>query len=300
VITPRLLRRALWRGAQWRLLVVWWASLLMPSVIAALPLLAFFDRHLGRWPRASSLLARLDGSAFLELLRLLPENGSADSIRSGLVGALLVLLFSAPFAAGTTVAQAQTDETLNLRQLAAGAAGLYGRMLRTLLCGLLPLLLAGALAAGAFALANRANDKVLSEATADRNWLLASLPAALALFIAHLLLDSARAQFAADSSRRSAVLALWSAARLFLRRPLRMLLIGLAGGALALAPAALLMGLRLQLAQRSALVVALAWLLAQGAQLAVGWGRNTRLFALADLVRADAAYRLSKGQGPAI
>jgi hypothetical protein len=85
-----------------------------------------------------------------------------------------------------------------------------------------------------------------------------------------------------------------------------------------------LMGLRLELKQTSALVIALAWLLAQAAQASVGWGRNTRLFALADLSTADAAFKppprrlptplvvealtvepvelapLSKGQGPAI
>jgi hypothetical protein len=327
VITPRLLRRALWRGLQWRLLLVWWGTLLLPTVIAGLPLMAFFDRHLGHSTRAGSLLARLDGSALLELVRLLGENGSGPSIGFGLGGAALVLLTSAPFAAGAAVCAARTDDQLDLRSLSAGAAGLYGRMLRTLLCGLLLLAAAAALAAGAFALANHANQKLLSETIAERNWLLASLPSALAFFIAHLLVDTARAQFAADSSRRSAVLATWAAVRLFSRRPVRVALVGLAGSIAAVAPAAAFMLLRFQLTQSTAAMVALAWLLGQGAQLAVGFGRNTRLFALAELSRADAAFRsrprvpqalavhlvvpapdpdplaaapLSKGQGPAI
>jgi hypothetical protein len=324
VITPRLLTRALRRGAQWRLLLIWWASIIMPTVLAGIPLMAFFDKHLGHSPRSPQLIARLDGSTLLELLRLLGENGSGQSIGFGLGGGLLVLLMSAPFAAGAAVTAAQTDETLSLPKLSAGAAELYGRMLRTLLCGLAPLAVAGGICAGAFAIANHANEKLLSETTADRNWLLAGVPSALALFIGHLLIDTARAQFAFDGSRRSAVLAVWSAIRLFLRRPRRVLLIGLAGGLAATVPAALLMALRLSLQQKTAFVVAVAWLLAQAAQLAVGWGRNTRLFALADLSRADAAFRarpiplpepvvlqspapealevvpLSKGQGPAI
>ena len=328
MITPRLLTRALWRGAQWRLLLIWWASLLMPAVIAGLPLMAFFERHLGHSTHADALVARLDGSALFDLLRLLAENGSGQSIGFGLGGGLLVLLMSAPFAAGAAIVAAQTDETLDLRRLSAGAAGLYGRMLRTLLCGLLPLALACALTAGVFALANHINEKLLSETTADRNWIFASVPAALALFISQLLIDTARAQFAFDNSRRSAVLALWSAVRLFVKRPRKVMLIGLAGGLAAVVPAALAMALRLSLNQKSAFVVAIAWLLAQAAKLSVGWGRNTRLFALADLSRADAAAAaalraradplpgpvvlhpptpealevapLSKGQGPAI
>jgi hypothetical protein len=77
----------------------------------------------------------------------------------------------------------------------------------------------------------------------------------------------------------------------------------MAGGLAAVIPAALAMALRSQLEQKNALVVTLAWLLAQAAQLSVGWGRNARLFALADLSRAAAAWELaplSKGQGPAI
>jgi hypothetical protein len=326
VITPRLLTRALWRGAQWRLLLIWWAAHLMPAVIAGLPLMAFFERHLAHSTRASSVLQRLDGSTFLELLRLLGENGSAQSIGFGLGGGALVLLMSAPFAAGAAIAAAQTDDTLDLRRLSAGAAGLYGRMLRTLLGGLVLLAVACGIAAGAFAIANHANARLLSETTADRNRLLAAVPAALAIFVAHLLIDTARAQFAADNSRRSAVLALARAVRLFVKRPLKILLIGLTGAAAALVPAALVMGLRLEVSQSSAFMIGLAWLLAQAAQISIGWGRNTRLFALADLSRADAAFRgrprptpvpepivaqpptpeplelapLSKGQGPAI
>ena len=156
-------------------------------------------------------------------------------------------------------------------------------MLRTFVCGLLPLAVAAALAAAAFALANHANEKLVSETTADRDWVFASLPPALAFFVAHLLVDAARAQFAAALAAGRALLALWTALRLFARRPLRVLLIGLVGGVGAVVPAALFMLLRLQLTQvvrrpgRPCLVAR------PGSAARVGFGRNTRIFALAEL-----------------
>jgi len=129
--------------------------------------------------------------------------------------------------------------------------------------------------------------------------------------------DATRAQFAAVPQRRSAVFAMGKSLRLCVRRPLRVLLIGVVGALCALGPSALLMLVRLRLPQRNPALVALAWLLAQLAIVAVGWGRNVRIFALAELSRADAAERvripaealplphpedaaLSAGQRPAI
>ena len=120
---------------------------------------------------------------------------------------------------------------------------------------------------------------------------LAAIGAALALFVFQLAVEAARAQFAADPGRRSAVLAIWSAVRLLVRRPVRAFTVGAVGAAVAFGGALLLMALHLQATQSSPAAIALAWLVAQGAQLAVGWGRATRILGLADLSRADAAER---------
>jgi hypothetical protein len=294
VITPRLLRRSLVRAGQWRLLFVFWAALFVPSMIATLPILAFFERHLGHSPKAAALFARMDTATALDLLRQLSEDGSGAAIRQGIVAALLVLFVSAPFAAAAAVAAAQTDDRLRLRALLAGAGGLYGRMVRTFLCGLIPFAVAAGLTAAVFFAANRANEKAIRETLALGRWALASAAAASLIFLAHLLVDAARAQFAAAPERRSALFALGAALRLVVRRPLRVLLIGLVGGLCAAVPSALLMLLRLRLPQRNPALVALAWLLAQLAVVAVGWGRNVRIFGLAELCRADAAERLRK------
>jgi hypothetical protein len=84
---------------------------------------------------------------------------------------------------------------------------------------------------------------------------------------------------------------MWSGFRVMLRRPLRTLFIGGAGTALGLGFAFAFMALRLRIDQSGGGKIALAWLVAQAAHMAVGFGRATRVFGFAELVRADAADR---------
>src|SRR5205085_10438689 len=74
VITPRLHSRALRGAFQWRLLALWWASLLLPGALAAIPVAAFLRAQLDHSPEAATFVARLDGPAFIEILRQLGEN----------------------------------------------------------------------------------------------------------------------------------------------------------------------------------------------------------------------------------
>src|SRR5207302_2265151 len=134
----------------------------------------------------------------------------------------------------------------------------------------------------ALKIASKVNERAVWETTANRNLLLALVASAALVFLGHLIVDAARAQFAADPLRHSAVLALWSALRLILRQPLRALAVGALGALAGLGLALALMALRLRIEQAGALTLALAWLLAQGAHLAVGWGRATRIFGLAE------------------
>jgi hypothetical protein len=291
VITPGLLRRAAQRGMQWRLLAIWWVAILLPSLVASLPILAFLSRNLERLPRSRDFLARLDGAMLTELTRQIFEHGSLQSITTGFSAALLILIFSAPAAAGATVAAARGDEPLRLQELLAGAGTFYGRMLRTSLCGLIPLGLAAALSGGAFAAANHFVKLSTRATAANRDLVVAALPSLAAFFVAHLLVDTARARFAADPQRRSAIIAMWDAARLLFRRPSRTLAIGAAGIFVALAFASLFSWLRLRFEVKAAPLVALTWVLGQLAQISVGWGRNLRIFGLAELARADAASK---------
>src|SRR5207249_2170635 len=114
---------------------------------------------------------------------------------------------------------------------------------------------------------------------------------AVLFFVFHLLVDGARAHFAAEPNRRSAALAIWGAVRLLIRRPLRMLAVGAVGTIAGLGVAFLLMALRLRIPQAGTFSIAVAWIVAQLAHISVGWGRGTRIFGLTDLLRADSAER---------
>jgi hypothetical protein len=291
VITPRLFRRSLAQALQWRLLLLWWASLLVPGAIAALPVFHFFRRQLDHSTRAREVVASVDGAMLFDLARQLGENGAGEGMALGFAGGTLALLFVSPFMAGATVAAARSDEPLRLRQLLAGAGELYGRMLRTFLCGLLPLGIGAAIAAGAIKLSTKMVERDLTETAADGHLRNGAIAAAVAIFVFHLMVDAARAQFAAEPGRRSAAAALWSAVRMMVRRPLRALGLGALGTAAGLGGAAVLMVVRLRIEQRGAVAIGIAWLLAQAAHLAIGWGRATRIFGLAELARADSADR---------
>ena len=252
----------------------------------------FLDSNLGHSTRAREMIAELDGSTTIELLRQVAEPNRLLTIAIGLSLGLFSLLLVAPAMAGATIAAAAAaDERLSLRRLLVGAGEFYGRMLRTFLVGLLPLGIGGAIAWAILRGIWKANEHATWETAAYARLRIGILGSALLVFLFHSLIDAARAHFAADPSRRSAVLTLWSAIRLLLRRPVRLLALGALGSGTAFLVAALLMGVRLQLNQDNVWRICLAWLFAQGAQLAVGWGRGTRIFGFVELVRADVADR---------
>jgi hypothetical protein len=286
VITPRILRRSLRGALQWRLLLLWWASLLVPGALAAVPVASFFAVNLDHSTRAKQVVARMDGSTFIELLRRLGEPGTASAMGGMLAGAALVaLLLTGPALSGALVTAARSDEPLPLQRLLVGAGEFYGRMLRTFLLGLVPLAAAAGLVALLIKAVSKANERAVWEADAHARLRGGLLLSAAVLFVFHLLVDAARAHFAAEPTRRSALIALWNAARLLARRPLRVLAVGATGTAVGLGLAAVLMALRIQVNQAGVAGMALAWMLAQAAHLAVGWGKGARIFGLAELVR---------------
>ena len=114
-----------------------------------------------------------------------------------------------------------------------------------------------------------------------------------------MALDLARGILAAHPGRRSALLALVDAVRLLARRPLAVAGMGLVGTLAALGTAAALLLLRAQIRQGSPAGIAAAFVLAQLAVAAVGWGRAARIAGFAELVRADAAERAVVAPAPA-
>jgi len=290
VITPGIFRRSLRRALRWRVLLLWWAALAVSGAIAVAPVFAFLRGQLDRSTAARDAVAWMDGPTLLELVRQVRESGAEQGILVALAVALATQLLWAPFVAAAMVASAHGDESLPFSRLLASAGELYGRMLRTAVAGLIPLGAGAAVAAGALKLAAaHAADRAITETDAGRALIVAGCAAALVIFIAALVVDAARAQFAADPVRRSALAALWTGSKMVWRLPLRAAGIGAVGTVLGVGGALVLMAIRLQIPQRGVPTLALAWLLAQGAQLAVGFGRAIRIEGLAELSRSDAA-----------
>lgn len=290
MITPGLYRRSLRNALQWRLLFLWWASLLLPGFLAAHPVGHYLSSRLDHSTRAKDVVASMDASV-VDLIHHLGDSGAGEAALMGLLGAVVALLFLAPFMAGAMVAAARSDEPLPLHRLLAGAGEMYGRMLRTTLCGLVPVGIGAALAGAALKAAQSLSSKAIWETQAQRNFRILAVVAAAVFFLFHLLVDTARAQFAAEPARRSALLALWSAVRLFLRQPLRVLAVGALGSGVGLGIAALAMALRFRIEQAGPFSISVAWMLAQAAHLSIGWGRAARIFGVAELARADTADR---------
>jgi len=279
VITPRLYRRSLRNALQWRLLFLWWASLLLPGFVAAHPVGHYLSSQLDHSTRAKDVVAWMDASTAVDLLRHLGDAGAGEALVMGLLGAVVALLFLAPFMAGAMVAAARSDEPLPLHRLLAGAGEMYGRMFRTTLCGLIPVGIGAALASAALKAAQSLASKAIWETQAQRSFRILFVVAAIVFFLV------------AEPARQSALLALWSAVRLFWRRPLRVLAVGALGSAVGLGLAALAMVLRLRIDQAGIFSILIAWMLAQAAHLSIGWGRAARIFGIAELARADTADR---------
>jgi hypothetical protein len=291
VITPRLYRRSLGHAFQVRLLLLYVVGSLVPAMLVAMPVHRAASRLLDHSPRARDLVAALDSHAAIDILRQVADGPTSASLSAGFISAVIAALLAGPFLAGAALLVARADETVRTRALLASAAENYGRLFRVALVGLIPLGLVGAISGGFFKAASNAAEHALTESEAARAGRLAMVGTLLLVFLAQLCVDAARAMFAAEPYRRSAVLATWAGLRLLVRRPLRSIGLGLAtvaaGGGMAL----LLLLVRLRVPQTGTGSVIVPFVLAQLAAGSLGWHRTARIVGFAELARADAADR---------
>jgi hypothetical protein len=294
VITPGLWRRALARGAQWRLILLYLAALALPALLAALPVVGFLGEVLDHSPQAPGLVQAVDGAAAIELLRQFDELDAVRAVAPGLFAATLVALVLAPLLAAATVAAARAEEPLGFRALLQGAGEYWGRTLRMAAVAGLPLGVAAGIAVLAFRLAKKVSEAAVLETAAQRSSRLALAAAVLSALLAHVTLEAGRAHFGAQPERRSAFLAWWSGVGLLVRHPLRVLGLCAATSTVGLGLAAALMAAHLHVPQRGGGTVLLAFALGQLAVAAVAWGRSSRMAGLTELVLADAGERLRR------
>ena len=279
-LTTRASRAAL----QWRLLLLWAGLLLIPAILAVIPLWRTLSASLDQAVHAAALAHKLDLMTLADLVANTGRNGAAIS-QAAITGIVLALLLS-PLLSGLVVTAARAPAPLGFGPLLTGAFSEYGRMLRMLLWSIVPLGVALAIGAGALKLADKQAAKAILEADADLARHLALLLTGVLFLLACATLDAGRAALAVDRRRTSAVKAWWRGLGMLRRRPLASLAIYLVITLLGLALYALLGVARLNLAAPGPLAIVAGFLVTQLAALVLAWMRSARLFALIDVKRS--------------
>lgn len=271
---------------QWRLLLLWLACLLLPAVLATLPVWLLLARELDHSVHAPALAQALDMVAITDLGTA--ANRERESLTAAGAGALIVTLLLSPFLTGAVVTAARAPQPPRLRELLAGAGEQYPRMSRMLAWAVVPLG-AAALLGGQLADAARGHAAQAITYADTQPWqVAAAIGAVLLVLLANLTLDAGRAMLAIDRRRTGAVRAWLDGLALLWRRPGGALLAWAIPTAAGLALAALLGWGRMHVPAIGVAGTAGALLLAQAVVLAVAWMRMARLFALVALAREAA------------
>lgn len=269
---------------QWRLLLWWAMLLLLPAIVAALPVWQMLSASLDHSVHAARLAQALDGIAIADLMTTGRERYGAAIASGGLVSLALTLLLS-PLLTGMTIAAVRAPQRLGFIPLLAAGAQEYGRLLRMTIWAVVPLGIVGAIAGMASSAAGKVAESAILESEASHASRLALLAAALAFIVLHASLDAGRAVLGNDRRRRSAFLAWWAGLKLLLRRPLALLGSYVVISAIGLALAALLLLARLHVPALGAGGTVLAFLLAQLGVIVLGFMRGARLAAMMELAR---------------
>lgn len=269
---------------QWRLLLWWAILLLLPAIVAALPLWQLLSTSLDHSVHAARLAEKLDMLAVSDLLVVGRERHGAALGAGGLVALALTLLLS-PLLTGMTIAAVQAPQRLRFVPLLSAGAAHYGRLLRMLVWAVVPLGIAGAVAGMAFNAAGKTAETAILEADASHASHLAMLATVILLVIVHASIDAGRAILGNAPQRRSAFLAWWGGLKLLLRRPLSVLGSYVVVTAIGLAVAAALLLARMHVPAVGAGGTVAAFLLTQLGVVVLGFMRGARLAALMELAR---------------
>ncbi|MBV8501039.1 MAG: hypothetical protein JO006_04910 [Paucibacter sp.] len=269
---------ALSKTLQWRLLLLWACGVALPTLIASLPIFISLNQALGHSLSGAQLLDGLDPGVLGDTLIGLLIGGFTPV---GSLGSLIVFVLLLPWLGGMLVAVARADRALYFGELAMAGWREYGRMARLWIWALVPLAAAIGIGAALFNWADEHAAKQVLEADADfARHVALGVSLALLLFVSATL-DAARARFARELHRRSAVKAWWAGFKDVLRRPrwwLIYVLLSLVGAALA----AVFGWARVQLAPVGTWSFLADLLLAQCVVMALAWGRAARVVAFAD------------------
>jgi hypothetical protein len=270
---------------QWRLMLWWAVLLLLPTIVASLPVWQMLGASLDHSVHAPQLAQKLDMLAIADLVGSARDRFGAAIGSGGIVALALTLLLS-PLLAGMSIHAARATKRPGFIDLLAGGAQEYARMFRMLVWSAFPLVVVGIVAGVAFKVAGKSAESAILESDAEQASHIALFATAVAFVLVHATIDAGRALLANERRRRSAIVAWWGGVRLMLRRPLTLLGVYVVVTGVGLAIAAMLALARLHVPALGAGGTAGAFLLTQLAVLVLGWMRSARLFAMMALVRA--------------
>lgn len=272
------------RALQWRLLVLWAAGLLLPTLIAVLPWQIALSERLDHSVHAQAIAERFELAWMFEALTPVLKDGAAGLTAAGIAGIAIALLLS-PWLTGMVVASIRAGQTLRFGNLLQFGLREYGRMARMLLWGVIPLGIAFGIAAPVGRYADRQAEGAILLAGAENAQLIATIVLSVLVLLAHATIENGRAMLAVDPARRSAVKAWWRGVKLLVRRPFAVLVVYL--GTL-LVGEGLAFGLGLARAHVGAASIGGAIggvLIVQLVVAAIAWGRIARLYGLSALAR---------------
>ena len=267
-----------------RLLVLWTVGSILPTAVAAIPLWRLLARALDHSPRAADFAERADALVFEDLVVAFAR--SAAPVGGATLVATIVAALSWPFWAGVALGAERAEGPLGFTSLLLRGVTWYGRMFRIWLVSLLPVSLIGAVAALAWKAAAKHEHQAILESQARLGWRVALVVTLLFFVLLHATVEAGRAELGADESLHSGWRAWIRGVRLMMSRPFPVLGLYLGATAASFAVAAFFLVLRLRVIGASGASFLLGFVLTQLAVAAIGWGRASRLFALAALARA--------------
>ena len=277
-VDQRAALRAVGAATQWRLLLLWVGLLLIPTVVASVPVWRALSALLDHSVHAAEWARHFDALAFGDTLTALSPMSAALGAGVLLSGVLTVLL--SPFLNGMAVGSALAGRRLGFGHLLQCGVVEYSRMFRLLLWAL-PLYAAAFMLAGAAsALADKFVARAVLESRADMlsHWALAA--SIVVFLIVPVVMAASRAAFMADPMLRSATRAFGRGWLMLLRRPCSTLgwFVGVSVIGYAVAFALGVVRISLPKGDMPALLLGIG--VTQLIALAMGWTHIARMFAL--------------------
>lgn len=268
--------RAAGAALQWRLMLLWLVALLIPTAIVVFPFGAALGAQLDNSILGSGLAKGFDTGAFADVVMSLSDLRPA--LAAAFVTGLVLTALLAPLLTGMVITAIRSGRKPGFGELLQGGLVEYGRQFRLLIIGGIVVVLAAAAGAGLMAMVEDGAAKAIVESDLDTKTMWANIGAVVLVALAMTVLDSARAQFAADGTLRSAFRAYWRGIKQLLRRPIATLGLFVLITIVGLLLVALFGAWRI-----SAGSVLVGFLLAQLIALSTAWMRTARLYALTEV-----------------